>query len=152
MESDAVKTALPLIKKYEGFRENAYLCPAGVWTIGYGTTRMNGRPVKKGDKITQKVAEQLLLQSVTSFEAGILKVVKVPLSNNQAAALISFVYNVGQGAFNSSTMLRLLNRKYYAAAAEQFNRWVHGGGHILPGLVKRRAEERALFEAPEVQK
>lgn len=138
---------LDLVKAHEGLRLDAYRCPAGVWTIGYGTTRMDGRAVRQGDTITRDKAESLLRDDVRRFESAVKRLVTVPLSQGQFDALVSFTYNLGEGALERSTLRRLLNEGDYAGAAEQFDRWVNGGGKRLPGLVRRRAEERALFEA-----
>jgi lysozyme len=137
--------ALELMKRHEGFRTNAYLCPAAVWTIGYGTTRMGGRAVRPGDVVTEAQAMALFQADLTVFERAVDRLVQVPLTSNQFSALVSFVYNVGVGAFTNSTLLRVLNARNYAEAAEQFLRWTRGGGRVLPGLVRRRQEERALF-------
>lgn len=132
---------LALIKKYEGLRTNAYLCPANVWTIGYGHTK----GVSKGMMISHEDAEKLLEKDLRHFEVAVSSAVKVPINQNQFDALVSFTFNVGVGAFGGSTLLRLLNRKHYISAAEQFLRWTRGGGKVLPGLVKRRKEEYELF-------
>lgn len=134
---------LDLIKKAEGLRLKAYLCPAKVWTIGYGTTR----GVKPGQTITEAKAAELLREDVREFEQAVSDAVTVPITQGQFDALVSLAYNIGAGAFRASTLLRLLNRGEYAKAAEQFDRWNRGGGRVLPGLVKRRAAERKLFEA-----
>lgn len=133
---------IDLIKRFEGLRLKAYLCPAGVWTIGYGTTK----GVKAGQRITEAQAEELLRADVEKFELAVIRTVKAPLTQNQLDALVSLAYNIGNKAFGNSTLLRLLNAGDYAGAAKQFDRWTRGGGKVLPGLVKRRAAERALFE------
>ena len=133
---------LDLIKQFEGLKLTAYVCPAGVLTIGYGTTA----GVTPGMTITAERAEQLLRQDIAKFERGVRDSVKVPLTENQFSALVSFAYNVGLGAFRTSTLLRLLNKGEYAQAAEQFGRWNKAGGKVLPGLTRRRAAERKLFE------
>ena len=135
-----------LIKHFEGFCTKAYYCPAGVLTIGYGTT---GSRVKLGMSIDEKTAEQWLLQDVKKFVAGVKSLVKVKLGSNQFSALVSFTYNVGLGAFEKSTMLRKLNLSDYRGAAAEFDRWVKGGGKTLPGLVQRRNTEKALFLKPD---
>lgn len=143
----ATKTSaagLAIIKQHEGFRGTAYLCPAGVWTLGYGTTK----GIRKGMTATREQAEALLRDDVAQFEAAVLRAVKQPLSQNQFDALVSFTYNVGAGAFAASTMVRLINAGEWGAAADQFSRWTKGGGRVLPGLTKRRAAERALFLRP----
>ncbi len=133
---------IDLIKRFEGLRLSAYKCPADVWTIGYGTTA----GVKPGQTITKERAEELLREDVERFEAQVLRLVKVPLTQGQHDALVSFVYNLGAGNLSNSTLLRLLNSGDYKGAAAQFDRWTKAGGKELPGLVKRRAAERALFE------
>jgi lysozyme len=133
---------LALIKSAEGLRLSAYLCPANVWTIGYGTTR----GVKAGQAISAIKAEELLREDVRQFERAVSEAVDVPITQGQFDALVSLVYNIGTGAFKKSTLLRLLNQSRYAEAAAQFARWNKGGGKVLPGLVKRRAAERKLFE------
>lgn len=135
------QNGIDLIKKYEGCVLTAYKCPSGVWTIGYGHTK----GVKKGQKTTKKQAEYILTQDLKTFEKGVLKAVKVTLNQNQFDALVSFSFNVGLGAFKSSTLLKKLNNKDYAGAAAQFARWNKSNGKVLNGLVKRRAEERKLF-------
>lgn len=132
---------IELIKKYEGFRAEAYKCPAGKWTIGYGHTRTAGI----GQFITEKQAEDLLISDVNITEIHIDLYVKVPLTQNQYDALVSLVYNIGYGNFKKSTLLRLLNLGRYEAAKNEFHKWRMGGGKVLPGLVKRRAAEAELF-------
>lgn len=133
---------LDLIKSFEGLRLSAYKCPADVWTIGYGTTA----GVKPGQTITKERAEELLREDVARFDGYIEALVRVPLTQGQWDALSSFVYNLGPGALEKSTLLRLLNAGDYSGAAAQFDRWVYASGKKLSGLVKRRAAERALFE------
>lgn len=137
---------LALIKNAEGLRLKAYRCPAGVWTIGYGST---GPHVKAGTVITRETAEEMLRADVEGFEQVVASAVSAPLSSNQFSALVSFAYNVGSRKFRDSTLLWKLNRKDYAGAAEEFKKWVRGGGKVLPGLVKRRQAERALFLKPD---
>ena len=133
--------SLELIKQFEGLRLEAYLCPADVWTIGYGHTK----GVNQGDKITQAGADAFLAQDVLWVAAAVDKKVKVELNTNQEAALYSFIYNVGAGAFGKSTLLRKLNKADYKGAANEFKRWNRGGGKILAGLQRRRKAEEALF-------
>lgn len=132
---------LSLIKSFEGLRLLAYRDAIGVWTIGYGATR----GVKPGMSVTKEQAERMLLNDVQRFEPEVERLVKVPLAGNQWDALVSFTYNLGAANLESSTLLRLLNRGDYAGAAEQFPRWNKAGGKVLPGLVRRREAERALF-------
>lgn len=135
-----------LIAKWEGFKPEAYICPAGVWTIGYGTTRWpDGRRVKSGETITRQMAEQVLRLHIRDFAGEVDRMVHVPINEGERAALVSFAYNVGSAAFGSSTLLKLLNADDRAGAAEQFRRWNMGGGRVLEGLSRRREEEAAMF-------
>lgn len=134
-----------LIKKFEGFRAIAYLCPAGVWTVGYGTTRINGNAVKEGTKITTDEADVFLEQDLKSFEDAVNKTVNVALTQNQFDALVCFVYNVGVGNFKKSTLLKKLNASHFSEAADEFLKWDKSKGKALPGLTRRRSAERSLF-------
>jgi len=137
-----------LIKKFEGLRLKAYKCSAGVWTIGYGSTRdISGEDIKVGDTITLDEAEHLLFRDLESFCAGVRSLVKVELNQNQFDALVSLSYNIGLGNFSKSTLLKKLNAREYIEAADQFLLWRKAGGKIIKGLEKRRAEERKLFLA-----
>ncbi len=136
------ETGLALIRQFEGLRLSAYLCPAAIPTIGYGSTA----GVKLGQTITAERAEQLLREDVRQFEAAVSRLVKVPLKQGQFDSLTSFAFNLGAKALEKSTLLRLLNAGDYPGAAAQFDRWVYASGKKLSGLVKRRAAERALFE------
>ena len=136
--------AAKIISEFEGETLLAYKCPAGVWTIGFGHT---GPDVKPNMRITSSDAVRLLYDDMLEADKAIDELVEVPLSENQRAALLSFIFNVGRNAFRGSTMLKLLNRGDYVAASSQFPRWNKAGGVVLPGLVKRRSAERKLFEA-----
>lgn len=130
-----------LIKSFEGLRLKAYQDAVGVWTIGYGTTR----GVKPGQGISEAQAEALLKTDLNRFERDVSQAVRVPINDNQFAALVSFTYNVGSGALRSSTLLRKLNRRDIYGAANEFPRWNRAGGRVLAGLTRRRNAERALF-------
>jgi len=132
---------LNIVKSFEGLRLDAYLDPVGVWTIGYGTTT----GVKAGMHITQSQAETYLQQDLDKFEQAVKRAVKVSLNSDQFSALVSFTYNVGEGALDSSTLLRKLNQGDYQGAANEFARWNKGDGGALPGLTRRRSAEKALF-------
>lgn len=134
-----------LLHHFEGLRLEAYLCPANVWTIGYGTTVSDGTPVQKGDRVTKAEAERLFREDLQRFEKSVLALVNVPLTQGQFDALVSFTYNVGVGALRTSTLLRVLNQGRYQEAADQLLRWNKGGGKVLPGLTRRREAERKLF-------
>jgi lysozyme len=135
------KKGLDLIKHFEGFKNKAYLCPAGVWTIGYGTTKN----VKKGDTVTLAQAEIMIAQDVAESESYVNKLVKVPITQDEFDALVAFVYNVGAGNFKSSTLLKKLNKGDHHSVPEQMLRWNKGGGMILAGLTRRRTSEGTLF-------
>jgi lysozyme len=137
----ASKNGIELIKKYEGCKLNAYLCPANVWTIGYGHTKN----VKEGDKITQEMAEQLLVNDLQQFENAVNAYCLRALTQNQFDALISFVFNLGSVAFRASTLLKRINANQMELAALEFERWNKAGGKVLEGLTKRRKDEKALF-------
>lgn len=133
---------IQLIKKYEGCCLDAYLCPAKVPTIGYGHTE----GVNLGMRITQEQADSLLKGDLVSREAAVRRLVRVPVTQGQFDALVSFVYNIGTGAFERSTLLKKLNAGDTRGASAQFAVWNKAGGKELPGLTKRRAAERALFD------
>lgn len=132
---------IALVREFEGLRLEAYKCPAGVWTIGFGTTQ----GVRPGMKINSVQAEEMLRRDLTSFETAVKNLVKVQLRSNQYDAIICFVYNIGINAFAKSTFLRKLNAKDYAGAANEFTRWNKAGGKVLPGLTRRREAEKKLF-------
>ena len=133
---------IDIIKKHEGLRLEAYMpTPNDVWTIGYGHTHTT----QKGMKITAGQAESLLRKDITLVEKAVNKLVVVPLTQNQFDALSSLVFNIGEGAFSTSTLLRLLNAGDYEGAANQFPRWNRQKGRVLNGLTRRRQEERQLF-------
>jgi len=136
---------LRLLKSFESLELLAYLDPVGVWTIGYGTTMIDGQPVYRGLRITEAEAEALLQNDLNRFERAVRNGVTIDINSNQFSALVSFTYNVGSGAFQGSTLRRRLNQNDIAGAADEFLRWVRGGGSVLPGLVRRRDAERALF-------
>ena len=138
---------IDLIKRFEGCSLTAYKCPAGRWTIGYGHT--NG--VEKGQKITKKQAESFLKEDIEFYEDGVNKYVSAPLTQNQFDALVSFTYNVGLGAFKTSTLRQKLNAGDYTGAAKEFPRWNKSSGFVLNGLIARRKAEKELFEGKPVE-
>ena len=137
--------AVKLIKQFEGFRSIAYKCPAGVWTIGYGSTSIDGVKVKQGDTITEQAALDDVYKRLNEIDKQITATVRVPLNSNQLNALLDFVYNLGVGNFRSSTLLKKLNDSDYRGAADELLRWNKSGGKVLAGLTKRREAERELF-------
>jgi lysozyme len=135
-----------LISGFEDTRFKAYDDGVGVWTIGTGTTVYpNGVRVKQGDTCTLDQAKAYFKHDLAKFEKAVNSSVIVPLTQNQFDALVSLTYNIGAGAFKGSTLLKLLNKGDYQGAADQFPAWKKAGGKVLPGLVRRREAERALF-------
>jgi lysozyme len=135
---------LALLKRWEGLRTTAYLCPAGKWTIGYGHTSAAGHPVvTKGMKISAREAEEILMRDLGKYEADVTRLVKVPLTQEQFDALVSFHYNTGK--LGTSTLLKKLNAKKYAEVPAELQKWVVAGGKRLKGLIDRRADEAALW-------
>lgn len=141
-------SAEKIIAQFEGLRLNAYKDTAGVWTIGYGTTKNpdTGDKIKQGDAITKAKALDWLKKDTAAFKAGVQKLVKVPVNDNQLAALTSLAYNIGLTAFSRSTLLRYLNSNVAKEqVAAQFLRWNRSGGQIVRGLTIRRKLESDLF-------
>ncbi len=136
------KNGVDLIKQFEGLKLNAYKCPAGIWTIGWGHT---GKDVFKGLKINEKEAQIFLLNDLKIHSSYIKKLTKVPLNQNQFDALVSFEYNIGYSAFKNSTLLKLLNQKKYNLAADEFDKWIYANKKKLNGLINRRKKEKELF-------
>lgn len=142
-----------LIKSFEGLRLTAYRDAAGIWTIGYGSTRYHdGRLVKPGDKLTnEQQADALFVNTLGQYENAVTQYVKVPLTQNQFDVLVSFAYNEGTGALKDSTLLKMLNEKNYSGAADQFLIWNKitdpqtGKKEVCETLVARRRKERELF-------
>jgi len=140
------KTGLDHIKQWEGLKLTAYLCPAGLWTIGYGHTASAGDPKPKaGMTITRAQADALLKRDLGQYEQAVEKAVKVDLNDHQFAALVSFCYNVGIGAFQKSTLLKKLNKGDYDAVLSELKKWVKAGGKRVEGLANRRQVEVALW-------
>lgn len=133
-----------LIKRHEGCRLKAYKCPASIWTVGYGSTK----GVNQWTAITQQQAEVRLRSDVETSENTVEKVryLQKGLKQCQFDALVSFVFNVGSGAFEKSTLRKMIianpdDRNIQA----EFGKWVNANGRKLPGLVARRADEAKLY-------
>jgi lysozyme len=139
--------ATALIKEFEGCKLSAYKCPAGVWTIGYGTTAGAGIGVTPHDgmKITQDQADHYLNITLTNFAREISPSITQPINENEFGAFVSLAYNIGAGAFKKSSALRYFNAGDKAKAADAILMWNKAGGKVLSGLVRRRTAERALF-------
>ena len=136
------------MKHFEGLFLKAYLCPANVWTIGYGHTgiKHNDGTVRAGRTITKRQAEQLLTDDLNAkYAPDVERFITVPLNQDQFDALVSFHFNTG--ALGRSTLRRKLNQGDFKGAAAEFARWTRGGGRVLSGLVRRRRAERRLFES-----
>jgi GH24 family phage-related lysozyme (muramidase) len=140
------EAGLALIRAAEGLRTRAYRDATGIWTIGFGHTSSAGAPeVVAGLEITAADAERILAADVTRFAKGVAGALTVSLNDGQFSALVSFAYNVGLGNFRSSGVLKAVNAGDFAAVPRRLALWVKAGGRVLPGLVKRRAAEAALF-------
>jgi len=142
-EMDYSAAGYALTEHFEGLELTAYQDSVGVWTIGYGHT---GADVQPGMAITQGDAQALLAEDVAASVAGVNAAVSVDLEQYQFDALVDFAFNLGVGALRSSTLLKLVNAGDVAGAAGEFGKWVYAGGKVLPGLVRRRAAEAAMFQ------
>lgn len=140
---------ISLLKSFEGLRLAAYQDIGGVWTIGYGhTSAAGGMRVDRGLTITHEQAEQMLKDDLARMTYPVIKRwVNVPLTQGQFDALASFTYNLGEGQVSKSTLLKLLNAQDYQGAANEFDRWVYAGNTKVNGLIRRRQNERELFES-----
>lgn len=146
------KVGIEIIKKYEGFRSKPYICPSGIPSIGYGTTRYpSGKKVTMKDAaINESTANLYLLNDVSRFAVAVTKGLKVTLNENRFSALVSLCYNIGPGAFGRSTLLKVVNEAPGAPGIrDEFAKWnkgtVNGKKTVLPGLVTRRAAEADLY-------
>lgn len=135
-----IAAAVPLVAAFEGLRQKAYLDPVAIPTACFGTTA----GVKLGQVYSVEQCENLLARDLIEANAGIDSCVQVPLQENQRAALVSFAYNVGRRNFCGSTLARKLNEGDYTGACNELPKWVYAKGIKLPGLVKRREQERRL--------
>lgn len=134
-----------LIKGFESFSAVPYRCPAGIWTIGYGHT---GPEVHEDTPaITLSQGEDLLMHDLQRFEQAVLRLITRPLTNGQFSALVSFTFNLGAGALQRSSLRMKCNRGEDAQMPAEFMKWVWAGGRKLPGLMRRRRAETALYTA-----
>lgn len=131
-----------LIKKFEGCELEAYRCAAGVWTIGYGHIK----DVSRGMTITQSEADEMFNHEIKEYETYVNTAVTVPLSQNQFDAIVSWVFNLGNGNLQASTMLKVINSGDHAGVPAQIKRWNKAGGKVLDGLVRRREAEALLYQ------
>ena len=146
------KEGIALIHKYESFRNNVYECPAGVPTIGWGSTYYeDGSKVSLSDEpISRKRADELFKNILSKFEKKVSKLVNVPLDQPQFDSLVSLIYNIGESNFKRSTLLKKINKDSYDRSIEsEFKRWnkgrVKGKLVVMKGLTRRRNEEAYLY-------
>lgn len=139
-----IDKATSLIKKFEGLKLHWYKCPAGKDTIGHGHV-IQASERHLYEPITQSVAESLLKVDVQYFAEKVTKLIKVGLTDSELAAIISFVYNIGVGAFKTSTMLKLINNGDKTQACFEFSKWVYVKGKKSKGLINRRVSEAKMF-------
>lgn len=143
-----VRRVLPLLVRFEGMYLRPYLCPAGVWTIGLGSTRyLDGRPVQPTDPpITPEHAYMLAVAQIRAeYLPAVLQLCPGADTFDRVAALVDFAYNLGVGALRSSTLRRRVNAGDWPGASRELRRWSRGGGRVLRGLVLRRAAEAAML-------
>lgn len=135
---------IALIKKYEGYSNSAYKCPAGKWTISYGLT---GQDIRQGTIWTDEQCQRRFDARLAQFEADVERLLLgARVSDGCFSALVSLAWNIGIDAFAKSTCLRKLRAGDHTGAWSELPRWVHSNGVLLPGLVKRRAAEQALWD------
>lgn len=148
MGSQPIQIAADLCRKFEGFSSKPYICPAGYWTIGYGSIYVDGQPVTSStDSITQEKANELLYRDLERFLAQVYKLCPAIATESagRIAAILDFTYNLGPARLKTSTLRKRVNSGDWDDVPNQLSRWVFGGGKKLPGLVKRRAAEAALI-------
>lgn len=144
---------IAVIKNFEGLRLNAYRDIAGVWTIGYGSTRyVDGKTIKPGDKLANEAqADVLFKKTLERYVEAVNNAVKVPLTQNQFDALVSLTYNIGTGGFAMSSALKLINQQNYLGGANAMLAWNKitdpetKAKKVSKTLAARRAQERGLF-------
>jgi lysozyme len=140
------ESGIELIKSFEGFRSEAYRDPAGVWTIGYGHTSAAGEPrVAEGMTVSRSEADAILRRDAANFSRQLNRALRVQLTDEQFSALVSFTYNVGPENLRRSSVLEAVNKSDFASVPRRLSLWTKAGGRVLPGLVKRRAAEAAMF-------
>jgi len=139
------KDSLNLIKRFEGFSKTIYICPAGYPTIGYGHVVKEREMEQFKNGIAETQAKDLLRQDVQEAEKAVLRLITVPLTENQFDALVSFTFNLGAGALQRSTLRWKINREEHKAAPAEFVKWVWAGGEKSTGLLLRRKAEAILY-------
>jgi lysozyme len=144
-----------LVARWEGFKAKAYICPAGVLTVGYGTTNragLAGVNITPDTVVTERQAEEWLRKGLEKFAAQIRPAITAPINENQFGAFVSLAYNIGPAAFRGSSALRHFNAGDTAKATAAIQLWnkatVNGKRQVMQGLVNRRADEVRLFNTP----
>lgn len=135
---------LDLIKEFEGFHPNVYVCPAGYKTIGFGHLLKPGEDFSGGLSLFE--GERLLYQDTLIAQAAVRRLINVPLNQNQFDVLVSFTFNLGAGALQRSTLRRIVNRQEHNRVPTELLKWVRAGGRKLNGLVRRRQAEGELYQ------
>jgi lysozyme len=138
------EAGMAMTRTFEGLRLTAYQDVAGVWTIGYGHV---GPEASAGKTITEAEADTLLRSDLAEAVACVNRALKVAITQKQFDALVDFCFNAGRGSFLGSTLLKKVNAEDFAGAAAQFGLWVHAGGEVVAGLVRRRKAEAEMFAA-----
>lgn len=142
MHRQTTQVGIALIKRFEGFKAESYQDIADIATIGYGHVI---RPFEAFTSISEQEAEELLAKDLYTAERAVLRLTRVPLTDNQFDALVSFVFNLGSGSYQRSTLRAKLNRGEYENCATEFPKWSKCGGKTIKGLLRRRLAERDLF-------
>ena len=137
---------IELLKHFESYEMKAYTCPAGVWTIGWGFTRVNGIKVKEGDIMPLEIANIELIKQLRTYENVVKKAIMIKKINQcQYDALVSLCYNIGGSSFRRSDIVKLINSRDFIGACRIFNLWSNAAGKRSKGLLRRRISERNLF-------
>ena len=150
MANEKLRTSakgLALLEEFEGLRLKAYKDGGGVWTIGWGTTRINGKPVTEGMTCTKEQAREWKLADMARFESDVKNAIKIPLTQNQFDALVVLTYNIGGAGFLKSTLAHHINAGK-PIFEDLFTRWNKDNGKVVDGLTRRRKAEYALYITP----
>lgn len=147
--NEALEVAANLCRRFEGLHLKPYLCPAGVPTIGWGTTRYpNGKPVRLTDPtITKEYADELLFTDLARFHTDVLALCPglAGTSGQRVGAIVDFAYNLGTGRLKASTLRRRINERNWPEVKRELMKWINAGGRPLRGLVLRRQAEANLI-------
>ena len=140
------KKGINLLRHFESYEMKAYTCPAGVWTIGWGFTQINGVRVKKGDIINLEEADKELIKQLRTYENVVRKAIMIKkINQNQYDALVSLCFNIGGSSFRRSDIVKLINNRNFIGACRIFNLWSSAAKKRSKGLLRRRMSERNLF-------